>query len=122
MMPCRYGRRMALGTSIVLLISAPSLTVGCTSARRGWSTVGRLTPHARGTQAVPGDWERIEALRVGTPLVVTLKSGHRIIGEFKALHPTMVAIIETEQNRTSPGRTSARSSAEVGGTLCAMGS
>jgi hypothetical protein len=104
MMPCRELRRMALGTSIVMLISAPSLTVGCASARRGWSTVGQSTPHARGSQAVPGDWERVEALRPGTPLVVRLKSGGRITGAFKTLHPMTLALINRDGSESSVRR------------------
>jgi hypothetical protein len=63
MLPYDEIRRMALATSI--LLTALTLTVGCASAGRGWSSVRQSRPRVNRTEVVPGNWERVEALRVG---------------------------------------------------------
>jgi hypothetical protein len=52
----------------------------------------------------PGNWERVEALRPGTTLVVALKSGDRITGAFKALHPMMLALVDRDGSESSVRR------------------
>jgi hypothetical protein len=47
----------------------------------------QFTPSAHTAALTPGSWEKVEALRVGSSLAVTLKTGERQRGALKALTP-----------------------------------
>jgi hypothetical protein len=112
-LPCRELGRTAAGTSILLLMAAASLTVGCASAGRRWSSAPQFTTGVSRAPVIPGTWDRVEALRPGSPLVVTLKSGDRIEGAFKALRLEMLDLTdpagtELSVRRSEVGRIVAR--------------
>ena len=93
-MMCLEMRRLASRTSILLLI-ASLFSVGCASAGRTWSSLAQPTQHISRSRVIPGNWEAVEALRPGMPIVVTLNNGGRIRGVFKALHPMTLEINDT---------------------------
>jgi hypothetical protein len=104
MMPCRELRRIAVGTSILLVITGMLWTVGCASAGQGWSAVRQSTLRVSRTGGARGNWERVEGLRTGTPVVVTLKSGDQLTGAFNALLPMTLALIDREGRESSVRR------------------
>ena len=53
--------------------------------------VGLLSVPAQ-AQVIPGRWEKIEALGVGPPIIVDLKSGDRLEGKFAALSPSELSL------------------------------
>ena len=53
--------------------------------------VGLLSVSAQ-AQVIPGRWEKIEALGVGPPIIVDLKSGDRLEGKFAALFPSELSL------------------------------
>lgn len=54
----------------------------------------QLTTSAKRAAMIPGSWERVEALRPGSPLVVTLKNRDRREGAFKALRPGVLSLTD----------------------------
>jgi hypothetical protein len=79
--------------AILLMLSATFLTA-CASTGRNWSGLVQAPPSAREGGVIPGSWEKVEALRSGSPLVVTLKSGERLEGAFKAAGPAVLALTD----------------------------
>ena len=100
MMPCLEMRRLAIRTSILLSIMT-SFSVGCASGGRTWSSLAQPTQHISRSRVIPGNWEGVEALRPGMPIVVTLNNGGRIRGDFKALHPMMLEITDHDGKGSS---------------------
>jgi hypothetical protein len=96
--------RLAVGPSMLLLLVAPVLALGCASAGQGWSRVSQSTTGVSRIQGPSGNWERIEALQPGTLLVVTLKSGERITARFTSLHPTMLGLFDRDGRDSSVPR------------------
>ena len=90
--------RSAAGTMILLWVAAASSTGGCASAGRRWSSAPQVAAGVSGARVTPGTWDRVEALRPGSPLVVTLKSGDRIEGAFKALRLEMLDLTDPARN------------------------
>ena len=39
-------------------------------------------------QGIPGRWEKVEALKLGSPITVELKNGDRLGGQFEGLSPS----------------------------------
>lgn len=101
---CRKADRIGAGAAMLLFIAAASLTVGCATSGRSWSRVPQLTTSASRTGVIPGAWDRVDAVQPGSPLVVTLKSGDRIEGAFKALRPGMLALTDPAGRETSVPR------------------
>ena len=93
-LPCRRVSRIAAGTSILLLVTAASSTVGCASVGRSRSSAPQSTTGASRAGVIPSAWEQVEALRPGSPLLITLKSGDRIDGAFEALRPETLALTD----------------------------
>ena len=104
MMPCLEMRPLASRTSILLLIIASSFNVGCASAGRTWSSLAQPTQRISRSRVIPGNWEAVEALRPGMPIVGTLNNGGRIVGAFKALHPMMLEITDQDGKGVSVAR------------------
>ena len=103
-MPCLEMRRLASRTSILLLIMTSLFSVGCASAVRTWSRLAQPTQHISRSRVIPGNWEAVETLRPGMPIVVTLNSSRRIRGVFKALHPMMLEINDYDGKDSSVAR------------------
>lgn len=103
-LPSRDVGRIATGRSILLLIAAASLTVGCASV--GWksSSAPPLATGVSRAKVIPGNWERVEALKRGSPLVVTLKTGDRISGAFRALRSEALALTDPAGSPLSVAR------------------
>lgn len=80
--------------SILLMLSATSLTSACASTGRHWSGLVQGPPSARHGAVIPGSREQVEALQRGAPIVVTLKTGARLEGAFKALGPSVLALTD----------------------------
>jgi hypothetical protein len=80
--------------AILLMLSATFLTAACASAGRNWSGLVQGPPSARQSGVIPGSREKVEALQPGSPLVVTLKSGERLEGAFKAVGPAVLALTD----------------------------
>jgi ABC-type Fe3+-hydroxamate transport system substrate-binding protein len=79
----RSGRR---ALSFVLLpLSIVLLSAACASTPPNRSSLLQFTPAARSAGLIPGSWEKVEGLRLGSSLVVTLKTGDRLGGALKAL-------------------------------------
>jgi hypothetical protein len=70
---------------VLLTLSYAVVSSACTSARPNRSTLVQVTPTAGSAGLVPGSWEKVEGLRMGSLLVVTLKSGDRLEGALKDL-------------------------------------
>ncbi|MGH3116810.1 MAG: hypothetical protein ACRD09_08600 [Vicinamibacterales bacterium] len=64
----------------------------------------QLTPGAKRVAVIPGRWERVEALRPGSPLIVRLKSRVRLEGAFKALRPGVLCLTDTAGREISVPR------------------
>ena len=104
MMPCLEVRRLARCTSILLSITTSLFSVGCASAGRAWSSLAQPAQHISRSRVTPGNWEAVEALRPGMPIVVTLTNGGRIRGVFKALHPMMLEMNDHDGKDSSVAR------------------
>ena len=74
------------------MITAIVLTVACASAGLGRSSVPQPPTRASHTGLVSGSWERVEVIGPDAALVVTLKSGNRVQGTFKTLHPMTLSL------------------------------
>jgi hypothetical protein len=96
--------RITVSPSMLLLIVAPVLALGCASAGQGWSHVSQSTTGVSRIEGSSGSWERVEALQPGTALVVTLKSGERIAACFTSLHPTMLGLVDRDGRDSSVPR------------------
>jgi hypothetical protein len=128
MMLCFEMRRVASRTSILLFIVASLFSVGCASAGRTWSRLAQPTQHISRSRVIPGNWEAVEALRPGMPIIVTLNNGDRIQGIFKALHPMMLEINDREGNDSSVAKSavanivvSGASDSSINGALIGAG-
>jgi hypothetical protein len=85
---------MAAFVSILLTMSIGLSNAACASTRPNRSRLPQLTPANRIAGVSPGSWEMTQGLRSGSPLIVTLKTGDRLEGAFKAL--TLEALILTD--------------------------
>ncbi len=72
-------------SSVLLPLSIVLLSAACASTSPNRSSLLQLTPAARSAGLIPGSWEKVEGLRLGSSLVVTLKTGERLGGALKAL-------------------------------------
>jgi hypothetical protein len=72
------GRSAA--SSVLLTLSIVLWSSGCASARSNRPTWLQFTAAARRAGVIPGSWEKVEGLRLGSALVVTLKTGDRLEG------------------------------------------
>lgn len=88
------GGRAAVLAPMLLLIAFGTLTAACASTGRNRARWPQSTPAAKRAGVIPGSWERVEALSSGSRLVVTLKSGNRVDGAFKALQPGELVLID----------------------------
>ena len=79
--------------SILLMLFATSLTASCATSRH-WSGMRPSAPGTRQAAVIPGSLEKVEALQPGAPLVVTVKSGGRQEGAFKAVGPTALTLTD----------------------------
>ena len=78
---------MAVFASILLTMSVALSNAACASAGPGRSRLPELMPPGPIAGVIRGSWERIQGLQSGSPLIVTLKTGDRLEGAFKALSP-----------------------------------
>jgi len=78
---------MAAGTSILLAICATLTTVGCASGHGLAPNVVESSTGRQLTGVIPGSWDRVAVLRLGSRVVVTLIDGERREGVFRALSP-----------------------------------
>jgi hypothetical protein len=81
-------------TAMVLILSAASWTA-CATVGRSWSGSPQSSQGVSGAAVIPGSWGQIAALQLRAPLVVTLKSGVRLDGAFKALEPAELALTDS---------------------------
>jgi hypothetical protein len=77
-------------TAYALTISLVSSA--CALTNRTWPSALQAAPAAAGI--VPGSWDRIQRLQLGSPLVVTLKSGVRLEGAFNSLAQGELALTD----------------------------
>jgi len=71
-------------SSVLLMLAIGLLSGACASARPNRAAL-QFTPPPRSAGLIPGSWEKVEGLRLGSPLVVVLKTGARLRGALKAL-------------------------------------
>jgi hypothetical protein len=71
-------------SSVLLMLAIGLLSGACASARQNRAAL-QFTPPPRSAGLIPGSWEKVEGLRLGSPLVVMLKTGARLRGALKAL-------------------------------------
>jgi hypothetical protein len=86
------GRRTV--SSVLLPLLFVLLSVACASTRPNRSGLLQFTPSTRTVALTPGSWERVEGLRVGSSLAVTLKTGERHGGALKALTPGALTLTD----------------------------
>jgi hypothetical protein len=67
-------------SSVLLTLSIVLWCSGCASARPGRSPLLQFTAAIRPAAVIPGNWEKVESLRLGSALVVTSKAGDRLVG------------------------------------------
>jgi hypothetical protein len=79
---------------VLLTLSVILFSATCTSTRPSRAILLQFTPPARSAGLIPGSWEKVESLRQGSRLVVTLKTGDRLDGAFKAV--TLEALTLTD--------------------------
>jgi hypothetical protein len=72
-------------SSALLTLVIALLGSACASARPNRAALLQFTPPSRSAGPIPGSWEKVEGLRLGSLLVVTLKTGARLAGALKAL-------------------------------------
>lgn len=81
--------RHEVGTSVVssalLMLVIALSSAACASAPPNRAALLQFTSPPRSAGPIPGSWEKVEGLRLGSPLVVTLKTGARLTGALKAL-------------------------------------
>jgi hypothetical protein len=81
--------RPEVGTSVVssalLMLVIALSSAACASVRPNRAALLQFTSPPRSAAPLPGSWDKVEGLRVGFPLVVTLKSGDRFEGALKGL-------------------------------------
>jgi hypothetical protein len=79
--------------SSVLLILVIGLLNGACASRPNRAAL-QITPPPRSAGLIQGSWEKVEGLRLGSPLVVTLKTGARLAGTLKALTPGALTLTD----------------------------
>lgn len=105
----RYGvTRRAAGLATLVVICATSFGSGCALAHRQPLDLPQLTTGGRDAGVMPGSWERVEALRPGSRVVVTLTSGGRLEGVFMVLEASLLRLTDLT------GRAIAVARSEVG--------
>jgi hypothetical protein len=81
--------RHEVGTSVVssalLMLVIALSSAACASVRPNRAAVLQFTSPPRSAAPIPGSWDKVEGLGLGSPLVVTLKSGDRFEGALKGL-------------------------------------
>ena len=92
-MPLRQIRQIGV-VAVLLLIAASGLALSCASTSHARSGVQRSVPRIERAGVVPENWERVEVLRPGAFIAITLKTGARRAGTFKRLDPMMLTIID----------------------------
>ena len=85
---------MTAVTAIVLISSAAS-RVRVLRRLAGLSGAPQFAPRINGAATIPGSWDQVAALQLRSSLVVTLKSGRRSLGAFKALEPAGLALTDS---------------------------
>jgi hypothetical protein len=118
------GRRVTmLGSTLLAVVTVCS---GTACASVGWSrSVAHQSATDGRTDVIPGSWERVDRLPAGTRVAVTLKTGARIEGRFKARRPDAVVLTDADGNErsvptsdvfrvTAPARDSLTSGALIG--------
>jgi hypothetical protein len=86
---------MAVFASILLTMSVALSNAACASVSPNGSRLPQLMPSDRIPGVIPGSWERVQGLRSGSPLIVTLKTGDRLKGAFKALAPGALTLTDS---------------------------
>jgi len=104
MMPSLETRPLPSRASILVMIMTSLFSVSCASAVRTRSSLAQPTAHISPNKVIPGNWEAVEVLRQGMPIVVTLNSGGRIRGVFKALHPVMLEMNDQDGKDSNVAR------------------
>jgi hypothetical protein len=85
---------MAVFASILLTMSVALPNAGCKSVNPNRSRLPQVMRPDRTQGVIPGSWEKIQGLRSGSPLMVTLKTGDRLEGAFKALAPGALTLTD----------------------------
>lgn len=86
---------MRNGKLIFLVFATASTTLACAPAGWSWSRLPQSTTEAADVKLVPGDWSRVEALLPGARLVITVKSGFRMVGAFRDSRPGVLLLTDS---------------------------
>jgi S1-C subfamily serine protease len=81
-------------TALVFMLSVISLTPACASAARHSFELPRARAETGDRGLIPGDRKKIEALRPGSPLVVSLKDGNCFEGAVKAMSAGVLTLTD----------------------------
>jgi hypothetical protein len=81
-------------TALVFMLSVISLTPACASTGRNSFELPRARAETRDRGLIPGDRQKVEALRPGSPLVVSLKNGDSLEGAFKAVRAGVLTLTD----------------------------
>jgi hypothetical protein len=91
--PSVIGHISAKGLTFLAAMTAGLLTVGCASAGGSWS-VRQSTSDVNHIRPLPGAWDRVEALRRGSRLLISLKNGEQVDRAFADLRPDVLLLTD----------------------------
>jgi len=89
----RYQIGPNVVSSVLLVLAIGLLSGACASARPN-RTALQFTPQPRSAGLIPGSWEKVEGLRLGSPLVVMLKTGAHFRGALSALSVAALSLTD----------------------------
>src|SRR5687768_10860724 len=97
------GRINIVGAALLTIVT---VLPGAACASAGWHRGARSQSTTSGarTDVIPGSWERVAHLPAATRVAVTLKTGERIDGRFRALQPDALVLTDpagTERSVTT---------------------
>jgi hypothetical protein len=87
-----HGKPLCLVACAAYALTISLASSACALTNRTWSSALQTTPAGAGI--IPGSWDRVQRLQLGSPLVVTLKSGVRLEGAFNGLAQGELALTD----------------------------
>jgi hypothetical protein len=92
MINAAHGKPLCLVACAAYALTISLASSACALTNRTWSSALQTTPAGAGI--IPGSWDRVQRLQLGSPLVVTLKSGVRLEGAFNSLAQGELALTD----------------------------
>ena len=92
MINAAHGKPLCLVACTAYALTISLASSACALTNRTWPSALQATPAGAGI--IPGSWDRVQRLQLGSPLVVTLKSGVRLEGAFNSLAQGELALTD----------------------------